>query len=58
MTRDETWNELNRIVANLVCDGDLDEEKAESILDDAQLQVSSEGILYIAEKNDIVLENH
>ena len=37
MTRDETWNELNRIVANLVCDGDLDEEQAESILDDAQL---------------------
>lgn len=58
MTRDEAWNKLNRIVANLVCDDDLDEEQAESIIDAAQLEVSSEGILYIAEKNGIVLEHN
>lgn len=56
MTRDEAWNKLNRIVANLVCDGDLYEEEAESILDAAQLETSYEGILYIAENNGIVLE--
>jgi hypothetical protein len=55
MTRDEAWNKLNRIVANLVCDGDLDEEEAESIVDAAQLEVSFEGILYIAESNGIAL---
>ncbi len=55
MTRNEAFNKLNRIVADLVCDGYLDEEKAESILDDAQLADSCEGILYIAENNDIVL---
>lgn len=58
MTRDEAWNKLNRIVANLVCDGDLDEEQAESIIDDAQLEDSSEGMLYIAEQNGIVLEDN
>ena len=55
MTRDEAWNKLNRIVANLVCDGDLDEEEAESIVDAAQLEVSFEWILYIAESNGIAL---
>jgi|GEM_PF-5360746 len=58
MTRDEAWNKLNRIVANLVCGGDLDEEEAESIIDAAQLEVSLEGILYIAEINGIVLEDN
>lgn len=57
-TRDEAWNKLNRIVANLFCDGDLDEEEAESILDAAQLEDSLEGIVYIAENNGIVLEDH
>ena len=58
MTRDEAWNKLNRIVANLVCDGDLDEEEAESIIIAAQLEVCLEGILYIAESNGIFLEDN
>lgn len=58
MTRDEVWNKLNRIVADLVCDEYLSEEEAESIIDAAQLEVSLEGILYIAEINGIVLEDN
>ena len=57
MTRDEAWNKLNYIVANLVCAGDLDEEDGESILDAAQLESCCEGILYVAEDNGIVLED-
>jgi hypothetical protein len=58
VTRDEVWNKLNRIVADLVCDEYLSEEEAESIIDAAQLEVSLEGILYIAEINGIVLEDN
>ena len=55
MTVDDAWNKLSDTVACLVCNGHLDEEEGESILDAAMLETSAEGIIHIAAENNLVL---